>query len=244
MCHGVLVLQNFGHLKDYSLELRRFCILLHNFWSKHPTEVEEFIAPYHRLIVDLASLKYYTDVAPLQNLIDVLIPPQARKSLPPGTNAGGEAIGSDFVGDPVGVFMDRIQHTTNPDEMYPILQDLDCASNRNPLILESFSERLKSLMVCSNELCRTLAFSLILKHITYSPRCKDIYFEPVMAALYTENSHIRSTFIERISEFIILSQERAEEILIKLFELGISSSVNVQPAITKTLATLRSYNGT
>ncbi|CAG7822634.1 unnamed protein product [Allacma fusca] len=237
--------ENFGHLKDYSSELRRFCILLHNFWSKQPTEVEEFIAPYHRLIVDLAGLKYYIDVTPLHNLIDVLIPPQARKLLPTGTNAGGEAIGTpDFVGDPVGVFLDRIQQTANSDEIYPILQDLDCASNRNPSILESFSERLKSLMVCNNELCRTLAFSLILKHITYSPSSKDVYFESVMAALYTENSHIRSTFVERISEFIILSQERADEILMKLFELGISASVNVQPAITKTLAILRSYNGT
>ena len=183
------------------MDVRRFCTLMHNFWSRNPAEVQEFLGSYNAFLVDLAALKYYTDVGPLHSLIEVLVAPQERKSYKPVSFGGGDSFMQDSTSDVIGVFVDRLEHANTVDgeflspcqvflfvfmrsfehclitcvmilsvETYPILQDLDAASSRNPLILEPFAERLKGLLVCNNELCRTLSYSLILKHITYSPR--------------------------------------------------------------------------
>ena len=87
---------------------------MHNFWSRNSTEVEEFLKPYNGFLVDLAALKYYTDVGPLHSLIEVLVAPQERKSYKP-VSFGGDSIMQDSTSDVVGVFVDRLQHANNVD---------------------------------------------------------------------------------------------------------------------------------
>lgn len=95
------------------------------------------------------------------------------------------------------------------------------------------------------------------------------YLESVIQALESRNSHVRDSVLDRIHEFIILCQgiyhlfpkiyfdprlickfliswfsENGEEILMKIFELGVSSNIQVLPALRKSLSLLRNYSCT
>jgi len=137
----------------------------------------------------------------------------------------------------------RLQSANTPDEVVPILPELDTLSNRNPAVLHKFSDNLIPLVLSENDNCRNLAFSLILKHMTYCPSVNTIYLKVVLQALQASTSHLKDSLLDRLHEFVVLAQENAAVILKQMFELGISSNVNILPAITRTLALLRSQTG-
>jgi hypothetical protein len=90
-----------------------------------------------------------------------------------------------------------------------VLGELDVLSSRNEEILSRFSQELTRLLKSETEAARSLAFSLILKHLTHCP--KDGaggggYLDALLKLLHEENSHVRDALMERIHEFVLLDQ--------------------------------------
>ncbi|ODM95419.1 Integrator complex subunit 1 [Orchesella cincta] len=235
--------QNYGHMKDYSSSLSRFSVLLHNLLSANPKEVKEYLSPYYNTLRELSLVKYYIDVYPLQNLLGFLVPPSMVSDLCAATPAQLKNVGVDTqTSGFVSGLADRFLQVSNHDEIIPILQDLEVFSTRNPAALYHFSEHLSPLLNSESDCCRNLAFSLIIKHVTYNPASGSSYLESVLQALQSRNSHVRDTVLERIHEFVVLCQENGEEILLKIFDLGVTANINVLAALRKSLSLLRNYS--
>lgn len=137
---------------------------------------------------------------------------------------------------------DELMHVT---EVFSALQELEHMSSRKPSVLEAFVEVLSDLLVSPAGNIRGLAHTLVLRYLRHDP--SGTQAAPALAAftrcLDSELPEVLATALDRMPEVAVCAQEHALPLAQKAFRLGMYSSVNAQPCITKMISLLNVQAG-
>lgn len=115
------------------------------------------------------------------------------------------------------------------------LQELEHLTSKKPQWLEDVAQHLYSSITSPNSASRTLALQLIIRWLKYNPKAAKDALPAVLASLDSENSDIVSSVLDRLSDLVAVMQEYAKVILTRVFHLGMKSTMNTTPNITKSI---------
>merc|ERR1712013_474771 len=116
--------------------------------------------------------------------------------------------------------------SAEPERLVPLLQDLVGISNPRPGVLTHFQDELAYHITSAVPQVRSLAYTLILKHLKHQPGSWEKTLPAYMAAL------------AHLPEMAVICQQKAGELLSAVFRLGIYSNVPATQHINAAIARL------
>lgn len=128
------------------------------------------------------------------------------------------------------------------DDIASILEDIESITLKRPGLLDSIFEKLLELLFSPNPNARSISHKLLVRHLKTRPgNC--FVNQTVLAAyikcLQHEDIGITASALECLTEMVICLQEYSSEILMTVFELGISSKINTSAQIKRCVSTLK-----
>ncbi|XP_046407555.1 integrator complex subunit 1 [Ischnura elegans] len=167
-----------------------------------------------------------TAIAPMQSTVEPSLPHWSQAQLAP--------------------LLSKLEKT-NGEDVLAALQELEHASLRRPSILDPFMESVCQLVLNLSSSIRTLALTLLLRHLRHSPP-KSASPSPVLASFVRCLDHsnppdVLLSALDRLPEVVVCAQEHAVILLQKAFNLGMYSYINTAPHISKAIAMLNVQSG-
>ncbi|XP_071443700.1 integrator complex subunit 1 [Hetaerina americana] len=167
-----------------------------------------------------------TAIAPLQSAMEPSLPHWSQAQLAP--------------------LLTKLEKT-NVEDVLAALQELEYASVRRPSILDPFMESVCQLVLNLSGSIRTLALTLLLRHLRHSPPTSASP-SPVLASFVRCLDHsnppdVLLSALDRLPEVVVCAQEHALMLLQKAFNLGMYSYINTAPHISKAIAMLNVQSG-
>ena len=146
--------------------------------------------------------------------------------------------------------------SAEPERLVPLLQDLVGISNPRPGVLTHFQDELAYHITSAVPQVRSLAYTLILKHLKHQPGSWEKTLPAYMAALASEEEDIVEAALAHLPEMAVICQQKvklksylanplhferisqAGELLSAVFRLGIYSNVPATQHINAAIARL------
>ena len=146
--------------------------------------------------------------------------------------------------------------SAEPERLVPLLQDLVGISNPRPGVLTHFQDELAYHITSAVPQVRSLAYTLILKHLKHQPGSWEKTLPAYMAALASVEKDIVEAALAHLPEMTVICQQKvrlksylanplhfehisqAGELLSAVFRLGIYSNVPATQHINAAIARL------
>lgn len=131
------------------------------------------------------------------------------------------------------------------DDISTILEDIENITIKRPGLLESIFEKLLEIIFSPNPTARNIAHKLLVRHLKTNPG--NFFVNQTVLAAYIkclqhEDIGITVSALESLTEMVICLQEYSSEILMTVFELGITSKTNTSAQIKKCVSTLKTQH--
>ncbi|CAH1794337.1 unnamed protein product [Owenia fusiformis] len=139
-------------------------------------------------------------------------------------------------------FLKNISAGSSLATVTSVLIDLDETSKRKLDVLEHFLDDLKRLLTVTDEKCRKLSFTLVMRHIRQNPGSGKDFVPTILQCLDSSNYEVVSSALTNIAEFTLLCREMADVLLEKVFIIGIRLNIDTHTYITEAMQLLNMDN--
>jgi len=130
------------------------------------------------------------------------------------------------------------------DRVLPLLRDLENAANPRPNILLHFQDELTYHISSSSLQVRSLAYTLLLKHLKQRPSAWESLLPSYLAALHSGQEEQVEAALQHLPEMTVLSQQQGGDLLSSVFRLGIYSNLSTTQHINSAISRLNMQLGT
>ena len=128
------------------------------------------------------------------------------------------------------------------DDILVPLQELDSITMKRPILLDEVFDKILKYILHPTSNIRSTAHALLSRYLKQNPgnrssnvSCLTTYVQ----CLYSSDTGIVATALEKLTEYVLCLQEFAPEILNAVFSLGITSKTNTYAQIRKCILALK-----
>lgn len=135
-----------------------------------------------------------------------------------------------------------ITRCTAVGDLLPALQGIETCSTKYSVHLNEIFEKLLELLFSDNQTIRSISYTLLIRYLKNNPgyRLTNLtVLRNYIQCLTHSEANIAISAIENLPEIVICLQEHAADILSVVFNLGISSKLNVQTRLRQCLSALK-----
>jgi hypothetical protein len=133
----------------------------------------------------------------------------------------------------VGTLLTDLANADTTDKLVATLQHLSEVAVPRPSVLTHFQM----------SAVRAVTYICLLKHLRHNPNAWPGVVPSYIAAIESGDQGVVETALGHLGEMVVLGQERASNILVAVFQLGLYSNLNTSPHITDAISILNMQMG-
>jgi len=249
-CYADMCSAYFGRRESFYGTIDRFVQFL-NSWQEvggpPAGRAANFLRKHCEVLMNLASANFTSRMDSLRLLMSsVSLHGQPRDTSEEGSVETPPASRSSYTDTPdtvVGNLLTDLATADTHDKMVATLQYLSEAAVPRPAILTHFQDELVYNMTHPVSAVRAIAYICILKHLRHNPNAWPGVVPSYIAAIESGDQGVVETALGHLAEMVVLGQERASNILVAVFQLGVYSNLNTAPHITDAISMLNMQMG-